>query len=68
LESGTVKWFNPEKGFGLIERESGKCVSVDFSDINAEGYRLLNEGEVVRFKVVDGDRGPRATDVTRQDI
>jgi cold shock protein len=66
VESGVVKWFNPEKGFGFIERENGDDVFVHFSDINAEGYRTLNEGETVGFEVVEGDRGPKATNVTRQ--
>lgn len=66
VESGTVKWFNPEKGFGFIERENGEDVFVHFSDINAEGYRTLDEGEVVSFEVEEGDRGPKATNVTRQ--
>jgi cold shock protein len=66
LESGVVKWFNPEKGFGFIERENGDDVFVHFSDIKADGYRTLNEGEAVQFEVVEGDRGPKATNVTRQ--
>ncbi len=66
MESGVVKWFNPEKGFGFIERESGGDVFVHFSDIKADGYRTLNEGEAVQFDVVEGDRGPKATSVTRQ--
>lgn len=66
LESGVVKWFNPEKGFGFIEREGGDDVFVHFSDISADGYRTLNEGEAVQFEVEDGDRGPKATNVTRQ--
>lgn len=66
MESGVVKWFNPEKGFGFIERESGDDVFVHFSDITAEGYRTLNEGEKVQFDVVEGDRGLKATNVQRQ--
>jgi CspA family cold shock protein len=66
LESGTVKWFNSEKGFGFIERESGDDVFVHFSDIQTEGYRTLNEGELVNFEIVEGDRGPKASNVTRK--
>ena len=66
MESGVVKWFNPEKGFGFIERESGGDVFVHFSDIKADGYRSLNEGEAVEFDVAEGDRGPKATNVTRK--
>ena len=50
MEAGVVKWFNPEKGFGFIERESGEDVFVHFSDINSEGYRTLNEGEAVTLR------------------
>ncbi len=66
LESGVVKWFNPEKGFGFIEREGGDDVFVHFSDIKADGYRSLNEGDAVQFEVAEGDRGPKATNVSRQ--
>ena len=66
MESGVVKWFNPEKGFGFIERESGDDVFVHFSDIVSDGYRTLDEGDAVSFEVEKGDRGPKATNVTRQ--
>jgi len=66
LESGVVKWFNPEKGFGFIEREGGDDVFVHFSDIVSDGYRTLDEGEAVSFEVAEGDRGPKATNVTRK--
>jgi len=66
LESGVVKWFNPEKGFGFIERESGDDVFVHFSDIVSDGYRTLEEGDAVTFEVAEGDRGPKATSVTRK--
>lgn len=66
MESGVVKWFNPEKGFGFIEREGGDDVFVHFSDIQADGYRSLNEGDAVQFEVAEGDRGPKATNVSRQ--
>jgi len=66
LESGVVKWFNPEKGFGFIEREGGDDVFVHFSDIVSDGYRTLDEGDAVTFEVAEGDRGPKATNVTRK--
>ncbi len=66
MESGVVKWFNPEKGFGFIERESGDDVFVHFSDIVSDGYRTLEEGDAVAFEVAEGDRGPKATNVTRK--
>jgi len=61
---GTVKWFNPEKGFGFIEREGGEDVFVHFSAIKSEGYKSLDEGQRVQFDVEKGDRGPQATNVT----
>ena len=61
---GTVKWFNPSKGFGFIQRDGGSDVFVHYSAINAEGYRSLDEGQQVEFVVVDGQKGPQAKDVT----
>ena len=61
---GTVKWFNPEKGFGFIEREGGEDVFVHFSAIKSEGYKSLEEGQKVQFDVETGQRGPQATNVT----
>ena len=64
--SGTVKWFNDSKGFGFITREDGeKDVFVHHSAIQDQGYRSLNEGEQVEFEVVDGDKGPAASNVTK---
>ena len=60
---GTVKWFNPEKGFGFIEREGGEDVFVHFSAIKAEGYKSLEEGQKVQFDVESGQRGPQAANV-----
>ena len=60
---GKVKWFNAEKGYGFIIDEEGKEVFVHFSAIKVDGYKTLNEGEEVTFEVVQGDRGPLATDV-----
>ena len=62
-EVGTVKWFNPSKGYGFIERESGEDVFVHFSEIQAEGYRTLAEGQRVEFTVADGTKGLQATSV-----
>ena len=60
---GTVKWFNAEKGFGFIEREDGDDVFVHFSEIKAEGFKTLEEGQKVEFDVEKGQRGPQATNV-----
>ncbi len=66
MEAGIVKWFSAEKGYGFIERENGDDVFVHFSDISSDGYRTLAEGEAVDFEVVEGDRGPKAANVTRK--
>lgn len=63
-EKGTVKWFNPEKGFGFIERENGSDVFVHHTEIQSDGFRTLNEGAEVEFEVGDGPKGPRAINVT----
>lgn len=63
--TGTVKWFNPAKGFGFITRDDGgKDVFVHFSAIQAEGFRTLDEGQRVEFEVEEGAKGPAASNVT----
>ena len=64
-EKGTVKWFNNEKGFGFITRQSGPDVFVHHTAILAEGYRSLNEGDRVSFEVVEGQKGLQARNVVR---
>lgn len=64
LITGTVKWFNEDKGFGFIERQGGKDVFVHFRAINGTGRRTLIEGQQVTFEVVDGQKGPQAENVT----
>lgn len=61
---GTVKWFNPEKGFGFIQQESGEDVFVHYSAIKSGGYKSLEEGQRVAFDVEQGPKGPQATNVT----
>lgn len=61
--SGTVKWFNDEKGFGFIQQDGGKDVFVHFSAINSEGRKSLVEGQKVTMTVTDGAKGPQAEDV-----
>jgi CspA family cold shock protein len=64
MPTGTVKWFNESKGFGFITpAEGGKDVFVHFSAIQAEGYKVLAEGQSVTFDVEDGPKGPQATNV-----
>jgi CspA family cold shock protein len=63
---GTVKWFNPDKGFGFITPEDGgKDCFVHHSAIQSEGFRTLNEGDLVEFTVVEGQKGPAAENVVR---
>ncbi|MFO7952157.1 MAG: cold-shock protein [Bacillota bacterium] len=62
---GTVKWFNPQKGYGFIEKEDGNDVFVHYSAIQEEGFKTLEDGQEVEFEVVEGDRGPQATNVVK---
>jgi cold shock protein len=62
---GTVKWFNNAKGFGFIGREDGADVFVHYSALIAEGYKSLQEGDVVEFEIVDGQKGPQAANVVK---
>ena len=64
MMNGTVKWFNNEKGFGFISVEGGDDVFVHFSAIQKEGFKTLEEGQVVNFEIVEGARGPQAANVT----
>ena len=65
--TGTVKWFNENKGFGFIERESGADVFAHFSAIESTGYKTLAEGQQVEFGLVTRDKGPAAEDVVPTD-
>lgn len=65
MNKGTVKWFNPQKGYGFITNESdGKDVFVHFSGINSQGYKTLEEGQNVSFEITEGNRGLQAVNVT----
>jgi len=63
-EEGTVKWFNVKKGFGFIVRESGDEIFVHFRAIRGQGRRVLRQGQLVRFNVVDADKGLQADNVS----
>jgi len=65
MKTGTVKWFNAEKGYGFISIEGEDDVFVHFSAINAEGFKTLEEGQEVQFEVVQGAKGPQASNVAR---
>jgi len=62
--TGTVKWFNSDKGFGFIQREGGKDVFVHYSAIQGAGFRNLQEGQKVEFNLEQGPKGPQASNVT----
>lgn len=62
---GTVKWFNNAKGFGFIGREDGPDVFVHYSAVIADGYKTLQEGDMVEFEIVQGQKGPQADKVTK---
>jgi len=62
--TGTVKWFNGEKGYGFITGEDGTDVFAHFSQINAEGYKSLQEGQKVSYSVTSGPKGPQAENIT----
>jgi CspA family cold shock protein len=61
---GTVKWFDAKKGYGFITGEDGKDVFVHFSAVDMEGYKKLEENQEVDFEIVEGEKGPQASNVT----
>ncbi len=64
MADGIVKWFNERKGYGFIEQNEGPDVFVHHSGINATGFKSLNEGDRVSFDIEEGQKGPRAVNVT----
>ncbi|MFQ3574056.1 MAG: cold-shock protein [Thermodesulfovibrionales bacterium] len=62
---GKVKWFNEAKGFGFIQQDNGPDVFVHYSSIESNGFKTLQEGQKVKFDIVEGDRGPKATNVVK---
>jgi cold shock protein len=65
MQTGTVKWFNAEKGYGFITSDEGGDVFVHYSAITGEGFKSLDEGQKVSFTVVQGNRGPQAENVSK---
>ncbi|MCL4152500.1 UNVERIFIED_CONTAM: hypothetical protein GTU68_060639 [Idotea baltica] len=65
MSTGTVKWFNSDKGFGFITPEDGgKDLFVHYSEVKVSGYASLEDGQKVEFEVGEGQKGPCATNVT----
>ena len=65
MNKGTVKWFNNQKGYGFISDEQGNDVFVHYSGLNMDGFQSLEEGAQVEFEVVNGAKGPQATNVVK---
>lgn len=66
MVKGTVKWFNATKGYGFLSTEDGQDVFVHFSALEDKGeFRTLDEGQEVEFEIVDGDKGPQASNVVK---
>lgn len=65
MVNGTVKWFNATKGYGFISTEDGEDVFVHYSAIEEEGFKTLEEGQSVEFEIVEGEKGPQATNVAK---
>ncbi|EOQ73974.1 MULTISPECIES: cold-shock protein [Acinetobacter calcoaceticus/baumannii complex] len=61
--TGTVKWFNETKGFGFIATDEGKDIFAHFTDIQTQGFKVLIEGQRVEFTVVQGKKGPQASNI-----
>ncbi len=67
MPEGVVKWFDPKKGFGFIDGGDGTDIFVHYSSINGDELRSLNQGDVVSYEIVDGEKGPRADNVAVQE-
>ena len=67
MAEGTVKWFNPEKGYGFISQNDGEDLFVHFSEIKMDGFKSLDEGASVEYDVVNGEKGPQAVNVVKID-
>jgi len=65
MKTGTVKWFNAEKGYGFISIDGEDDVFVHYSAIKADGFKTLEEGQQVQFEIVQGGKGPQAANVAR---
>lgn len=61
---GTVKWFNAQKGYGFLVTEDGKDIFVHYSGLNIDGFKVVNENEIVEFDVIETEKGKQAVNVT----
>lgn len=66
MPTGTVKWFNDKKGFGFIQRDEGGDIFVHHTAIDMPGFRTLSEGERVSFEIEEGEKGPAAKNVQKE--
>lgn len=65
MASGKVKWFDIHKGYGFITQDGGCDIFVHHTDIVGTGFKTLKEGEVVKFELIEGEKGPKAVNVQR---
>ena len=65
MTTGTVKWFNAEKGYGFITSDAGEDVFAHYSAIQGDGFKALEEGQKVSFEVTTGERGPQAANIVK---
>lgn len=65
MATGTVKWFNADKGYGFITVDNGDEVFAHFSEIQSDGFKTLEEGQKVEFDITEGNRGPQASNIVK---
>lgn len=65
MATGTVKWFNADKGYGFITVDNGDEVFAHFSEIQSDGFKTLEEGQKVQFDITEGNRGPQASNIVK---
>ena len=65
MNKGTVKWFNNQKGYGFVSDEEGNDVFVHYTGLIMEGFKTLEEGQMVQFEKISGAKGPQAINVTK---
>ena len=65
MSKGTVKWFNNQKGYGFVSDEEGNDVFVHYTGLVMEGFKTLEEGQMVQFEKINGAKGPQAINVTK---